>query len=127
MRVGVEASEAYRHTGHLGSVVASVGSTWLVVVLESCHSQHGAQVSGHLRQQAALRGHRRAMQHHRRRRLHFHCQRALVRSDKPGEECKHQVRDWEQGDAYLNEILAFGFCNKRLQFGGGEGVDKTCL
>ena len=30
-------------------------------------------------------------------------------------------------DTYLNEILSFGFGDKRLQLGSGEGVDETSL
>lgn len=26
---------------------------------------------------------------------------------------------------YLNQVLAFGLCDKWLKLGGGEGVDKT--
>jgi hypothetical protein len=27
--------------------------------------------------------------------------------------------------SYLDEVLAFGFCDQRLELGGGESVDKT--
>jgi hypothetical protein len=37
------------------------------------------------------------------------------------------VARWRGGPTYLDEILTLGFGDERLQFRGGEGVDKTGL
>ena len=83
MHVDAEASEAYRRTGHPGFAVASVGSTRLVVVLGSCHSQYEELVEAHQWQREALEEHPQASQHRQPGQPRSRCQMVRVHSDMP--------------------------------------------
>ena len=125
MLVGAEAFEAYRHTGHSGFVVAFAGSTWPAVVLESCRTQHEVQAEGRQWVQEALRERLQVMECPRRL-GRSHRQKVRGHSSMPSNALVRSAsRPRRRTD--LNEILALGLGDKRLQFGSSEGVNETGL
>lgn len=126
MHVDAEAFVAYQRTDRPDSVVAIAGNTALaVVVLESC-SHHEEPLGAFLQLPGAWVGRHQAMLHRQQRRRRFRYRKVRVRSSMPK---KGQSGNMGQGlvVAYLNEVLAFGFCDKWLELRCGESVDKACL